>query len=258
MDFQEQVIAESNERPVLVDFWAPWCGPCQTLGPDLEALESEQDRWKLVKVNVDENTQIATDLGIKGIPDVRLYYKGKMIGKFTGALGRHQVEKWLDHNLPDERLDELSELLDSVETDNEKVGKLKEFVNGNEDFNPGKVALAKLILWTDPKQAAELVKDVHITEKTYFIAESITELSKVMLFESDEDLPIVNHLKSASEAFKNKDLEKGAKSLIEAVTINKEYADELPRKASIALFVLLGADHEVTKNYRKQFDMALY
>ena len=91
-DFQNRVIEESKKRLVLVDFWAPWCGPCRTLTPIIEKLASEYaGRFLLAKVNSDENQSLAGELGVRGIPNVKAFSDGEMIDEFTGAMPEGMV-----------------------------------------------------------------------------------------------------------------------------------------------------------------------
>lgn len=95
--FRQDVIAESMHRPVLVDFWAPWCGPCKQLTPILEkAVQSAGGKVKLVKMNIDEHPQIAGQLGIQSIPAVIAFHKGQPLDGFMGALPESQVKAFIE------------------------------------------------------------------------------------------------------------------------------------------------------------------
>ncbi|RDK04532.1 thioredoxin [Paraburkholderia lacunae] len=99
--FEKDVITASTLAPVLVDFWAPWCGPCKTLGPMLEKLEAEAaGKWKLVKVNVDENQELAAHFQVRSIPHVMAFADGRPVDQFVGVLPEGQLREFLDRLVP--------------------------------------------------------------------------------------------------------------------------------------------------------------
>src|SRR3990170_5469062 len=98
--FVKDVIEESKRQPVLIDFWAPWCGPCKTLGPVLEkVVRAAKGKVKLVKMNIDEHPQISTQLGIQSIPTVFAFANGQPLDGFMGALPEGQVAAFIERVL---------------------------------------------------------------------------------------------------------------------------------------------------------------
>ncbi|MGH8745258.1 MAG: thioredoxin, partial [Burkholderiales bacterium] len=121
-DFEREVIEASKALPVVVDFWAPWCAPCRALKPILEKLSAEYGgRFKLVKVNSDENQDIAAAFGVRSIPDVMAFRDGKPAAHFLGAQPESQVRAFIDRLLAEaddaQRLERARQLIDLGRSD---------------------------------------------------------------------------------------------------------------------------------------------
>ena len=97
-DFNKDVL--ESDTPVLVDFWAEWCGPCKTIGPALEEISDEMgDRVKIVKLNIDENPQTPQQFGVRGIPTLLIFKGGAVNAEKIGALPKSKLSEWIEESI---------------------------------------------------------------------------------------------------------------------------------------------------------------
>ena len=270
LDFQKDVIEASKTTPIVVDFWAEWCGPCKMLTPVLENLASEaNDTWKLLKVDTEEHQELSVEYGISGIPAVKMFSGGKIIAEFVGALPEDQVRSWLEKNIPTESrklFEEAKKVL--ADGDKSKAQNLFEQVINAEPNNfEARILLAELIFEPDPERALELVKEVPEENLLYKNAEAIQTLSRLLnsfesiskqAQESDASPEAWGHYLKGIQALQGHDYDGALKSWIEAIAIDKTIDDDGPRKACIALFSWLGQEHELMKKYHRSFTSALF
>ena len=97
-NFDETV--KSSSTPILVDFWAEWCGPCRMIGPSLDELSSELDgRLVIAKINIDENPQVPTKYGVRGIPTLMIFQRGQLAATKVGALPKNKIKEWIEASI---------------------------------------------------------------------------------------------------------------------------------------------------------------
>ncbi len=261
VNFQKQVIERSHTIPVLVDFWAPWCGPCRVLGPTIEQLAEEQKgRWELVKVNTEDQPELAQQYDIMSIPNVKLFHKGEVVNEFVGALPKNRIEAWLNEAIPSDSERELQETLEKIQnlSEEEATKLLQDFLKKYPNDRSAKMALAGYLVFQDPDGAISLVEDIRVAEPEYELAEDIRTLATLVNFEHSNGDPAAGKLAEARSALKNGDQETAMERIIEAVVVDKSFQNDLPRRSAIALFHHWGAANELTRKYRRRFDMALY
>lgn len=264
-DFQKDVIDRSNDIPVLVDFWAEWCGPCKVLGPVLEKLAGEANgEWELAKVDTDKNQQIAAEYGIRGIPNCKLFSKGKVTNEFTGALPEHYVRDWLKKSLPGKFADQIEKAKRLLAEGNVSDAKIiLENVHAG-DINNGDVnaLLAKILIFENPKESVRLAETVEVSSDYYELAESIKSINEFFdKFSNPNKLPdsqTKNLYLSAIDELKKQNFDSALEMFIDIIRNDRQYDHDGSRKACIAIFKYLGEENSITLKHRKDFGSALY
>lgn len=264
-NFQIDVIERSNTIPVLVDFWAEWCGPCKVLGPILERLAAKSNnQWVLAKVDTDKHQDLASQYGIRGIPNVKLFVDGKVANEFTGALPETAAVQWLKKALPNKfRKDiERTQQLLQDNKNAEAQSLLEEIIKEDPGNEHARVLLGGSLVSTDPDRAAELVAGIEEYSEHFPMVDAIRTFSSLSskLLHPDrlaEDPAKADYLAALKEltAF---NFDAALEKFIEVIRTSRYYDDDGARKACIAIFRVLGDDHGVTQKRRREFSSALY
>jgi putative thioredoxin len=264
-DFQAEVIEASRERPVLVDFWAPWCGPCRILGPVLEKLASERGaRWTLAKLNTDENPAVASRYRISSIPAVKLFVDGEPAAEFVGALPEARVRQWLDENLPDPTRQRLQVAIESFDAGDEAAAEAtaRETLASDPENAEAQMLLARALVLRDPDEALGLAREAARKRPALTPAglaiDAVAGLARLDVASIAPDGRAKEAYVDAAEKLAAADVDGALSKLIEAIRVDRRYADDAPRKACLAIFTVLGEKHPVTRKHRQAFNMAVF
>ena len=262
-DFKVEVLERSNEIPVLVDFWADWCAPCKILGPVLERLAEESDgKWVLAKVDTEKYQDLAAQYGVRGIPNVKLFVDGGVAAEFVGALPEAIARQWLRKNIPSRFRKDLERAghlltLNQIE-EAQKI--LQMIVESEPDDHEACVMLAETYLYSDQGKAVGLVRGIAADSRYFEAAESVRTIAGLLQKRQEElpENPVKPVYLSAINDLRLGNPDAALRKFIDVIRTDRYYDDDGSRKACIAIFRMLGEEHETTKKYRKEFSGALY
>ena len=276
--FMQDVIDASQQVPVLVDFWAPWCGPCKQLGPMLEKLVREAGGTvKLVKINVDENQELAMQMRIQSIPAVYAFKGGQPVDGFMGALPESQLKTFID-KLTDGAKGSLDQLLDQADAALEAgdgvqalglYGQAQEQSPDNERAVAGMIRAA--VLAGEEDTAREMIDG--LPEAWKMKAQIAAAISAFELDQAADDAGDWAEFQSKVEAdpndlqarydlagalFAAKRHEQAIDELLEVIRRKKDWNDGAARELLIKIFDALGPTHELTVSGRRRMSSVLF
>ncbi len=272
-DFAAEVLEASRRQPVVVDFWAEWCGPCRMLGPVLEKLAAEADgAWKLVKVDTERHPELAMQYGIRSIPAVKLFKDGQVADEFVGALPEPQIRQWLSRHVTTgpARPAALEEALRLLQVGRvEEARTVLERAATADDADPEVLlTLAKVLLGDDPARAAALAARVPEDHALAEEAAGLQHLARLSRWAMGEEIDIPGaekakpeHLalyRRAAEAWRRGEISGALQDWIELLSRNRTLDDDGARRACVAAFHLLGEEHPLTQEWRPRFANALF
>lgn len=263
-DFEYEVIAYSNQVPVIVDFWAEWCRPCKTLTPLLEKLADDaQGSYRLAKLNVDDSPNIALRYNVRSIPNVKAFRDGHVVAEFLGLQPEPRVREFI-RNLAPSQIDLLLEKgqsqLESMSWQ-EAGSSFHQFLAKSPNHPAGLLGLLKSYLLQGAYSEAKKIMADFPASPEYSRMELLRPLYDGLVTENTvgtSDEPLDAAYDNALRIIKRGNLAAAMDGLIDILRQDKHFHNDGARKILLGLFELLGDNHPLTMQYRRELAMVLF
>ncbi len=264
--FEREVIMRSHEAPVIVDFWAPWCGPCKVLGPTLERMAIEGGgSFRLAKVNVDENPNLAIRYGVQGIPAVKAFRNGQVTTEFVGAQPEPMVRRFVDELAPSESQQAVEKAQSLLATRHwvEAEQAFREVYEEDDSNAAAALGLVQSMLMQGCGAEALEVLNAFPAGQEWVTAQRLLPLAELLASVEGngprpEDDPLAANLYQSARLIAKSNLEAAMDGLLEILRKDKNYRKGLPKDILLALFALLGDDDPITRQYRDELASILF
>ena len=265
IDFQADVVERSKTVPVLVDFWAPWCGPCKMLGPVLEKLAAAAaGRWTLVKINTDEQQELAAQFEIRSIPSVKLFSQGAVIAEFAGALPEPQLRGWLDEHLPTPKRETMATARELVRGGHASKAAqlLHPLAEAEPDDNELAALTARALVFSEPNEATALIAELPSGspwEDTVTLVKEFARLFAVAKSPPAElsGSPLGVRYLDAIRALRSEQYAAALDGLVAVLQEKPTFDNGHAKVATLAIFKHLGMRHPLTDEYFRAYSMAV-
>ena len=264
--FEPEVIQRSYEVPVVVDFWAAWCGPCRVLGPILERLAIEAGgTFRLAKVDVDANPRLAIRFGVQGIPAVRAFRQGEVTAEFAGAQPENAVRRFLERIAPNEAAQAVESAASLLATRHweEAEAAFRSVLDREEGNARAALGLTQALLMLGRGVEAREILDHFPPGQEWVAAERLRPLADLLagLKDGDSDAlddPLAAQLHQAARLIARGNLPAAMDGLLDILRQDKTYRKGLPKDLMLALFTLLGEGDPLTREYRDELASVLF
>jgi putative thioredoxin len=272
-NFREVVLEGSKRAPVIVDFWAPWCGPCKALTPVLEKLATEYaGRFTLAKINSDENKELAANFGVRGIPAVKAVVDGKLVDEFVGAQPESQVRAFIERVLPSPADIECRRAQALVGDGNtpDAVALLQQILKDNPRHARARTSLVEALLALDRTEEARAAfepllhtgsDDAQIRElkaRLEFAGANASDSAALEARIESNPSDLEARLELARTLVTQQAYEPALAQLLEIVRRDRKFGDDVGRKTMVEVFNLLGGQGDLVSTYRRLLSSALY